>query len=110
MSSFPLPTYYLFKGDWYDIFFQLLDDIPSGGVQKFDIWEPIDRHKEYNVIIVYRAPLSMDFCVSHKIWKTHEKIFDAFYRTKTYEYNIHSNYNNSNQEDEYSNSPLSVEH
>jgi hypothetical protein len=44
------------------------------------------------VIIVYGTPLTLNFCVSNKIWKTHIKIFDAFYRSKEYEYNIHSNY------------------
>jgi hypothetical protein len=97
--------YYLFKGDWYDIFSRILDDVSPAGDRKFDIWEPIDRHKEYNVIIVYGTPLSFNFCVSNKIWKTHEKIFDAFYRKKEYEYNIHSSYNPRISEDQFSNQP-----
>src|SRR5574338_120687 len=102
MSNLPATSYYLFKGDWYTVFFRLLDDHSPYGDRKFDIWEPIDKHKDYNVIIVYGAPLSLSFCVNNKIWKTHEKIFDAFYGRKAYEYNVHSNYNSDKQENEIS--------
>lgn len=102
MCNLSVTSYYLFKGDWYDIFSLLLDDVSPGGDRKFDIWEPVDKHKEYNVIIVYGAPLSMNFCVSKKIWKSHEKVFDAFYSSKEYEYNIHSNYYLGDPKDEFS--------
>lgn len=84
--------YYLFKGDWYDIFIQLLDLIPSDNQHKFDIWEPQDKSKNHNVIIIYGSPLSTEYCHKNKIWSTHEKIFEAFYFPKMHEYNIHLNY------------------
>ena len=83
--------YYLVRGDWYNIFSQLLGIIPACSQKKFAIWEPADKSKEYLVIIVYGVPLTDEYCFSNKIWKTHEKIFDAFYLPKIQEYKIHSN-------------------
>ncbi|HVT85085.1 MAG TPA: hypothetical protein VHD35_07765 [Chitinophagaceae bacterium] len=110
MCNLSVTSYYLFKGDWYDIFSRLLDDVSTNDDRKFDIWEPVDKHKEYKVIVVYGAPLSLNFCVTNKIWKTHEKIFDAFYSGKEYQYNIHSNYYLGFNEEEFSDTLLTTEY
>lgn len=102
MFNLSFTSYYLFKGDWYSIFSRLLDDVTPTEGRKFDIWEPVDKHKDYSVIIVYGVPLAMNFCIDNKIWKSHEKIFDAFYCNKKSEYNIHSNYNTNGSEGELS--------
>lgn len=102
MFNLSFTSYYLFKGDWYTIFSHLLDDVTPTEGRKFDIWEPVDKHKDYSVIIVYGVPLTMNFCVDNKIWKSHEKIFDAFYNNKESEYNVHSNYTSRNSEGEVS--------
>lgn len=102
MFNLSFTSYYLFKGDWYAIFSRLLEDITPAEGRKFDIWEPVDKHKDYSVIIVYGIPLPFDFCLDNKIWKSHEKIFDAFYSKKESEYNIHSNYSSGNAGNELS--------
>ena len=85
--------FYLFKGDWYDRFIELIDIIRIEQQQRFVIWEPLDKHKEHNLIVVYGAPLSDEFCFIRRIWKTNEHIFDAFYRHQIDQFNLHSSYN-----------------
>lgn len=102
--------YYLFKGDWYDIFSRLLDDNTTIGNRKFDIWEPLDRHKDYNVMVVYGVPLTFNFCIDNKIWKSHEKIFDTFYCKRESEYNVHSSYYSDNSKDKSSDQLVPPQH
>lgn len=92
MNTLSQKHFYLFKGDWYEIFFQLFDHIPTDNKHKFDIWEPQDKSKNHNVIVIYGSPLSTEYCHKNKIWTTHEKIFNAFYLPKMYEFNVHSNH------------------
>lgn len=100
--------FYLSRGDWYDIFFQLLDSVPHTEKSKFEVWEPVDKSKQYVVIVVYGTPLDEEYCLNNKIWKTHEKIFNAFYLPKLNEYNVHSNSNSENETNSLGKEPLLV--
>lgn len=83
--------FYLFKGDWYDIFSRLNGAVPAGNEKRFAVWVPVDKSKEYNLVIVYGVPLPEKYCLVNNIWKTHQQIFEAFYLPKIKEYCIHSN-------------------
>ena len=91
MKIHPEKHFYLFKGDWYDISSRLNGIMPARKEKSFAVWEPADRSKEYNLVIVYGEPLPEKYCLVNNIWKTHEQIFEAFYLPKIKDYNIHSN-------------------
>jgi len=95
MNDSPPKHFYLFKGDWYEIFMELIDMIHIDQQQRFVIWEPQDRSKGHNLIILYGTTLPDSFCFVRGIWKTNEHIFDAFYRHNIDRFNLHSNYNPS---------------
>ena len=84
--------FYLFKGDWYEKFIDLIDQVEKDQQQRFDIWEPQDKKRDHHLIVVYGTPLSEEYCLSDRIWKTDEKIFDSFYKCEVYKFNIHSSY------------------
>ena len=88
--------FYLFKGDWYERFIELLDLVDPQ--QKFTIWEPLNRHKAYNLVIISGAALPGEYCFAHNFWKTDEKTFEDFYKDKINRFNIHSNYNPGTEE------------
>jgi hypothetical protein len=67
--------FYLFKRDWYEKFIELIDMIRIDQQQRFVIWEPQDRNKEHNLIILYGTTLPDSFCFVRKIWKTNEHVF-----------------------------------
>ena len=81
--------FYLFKGDWYDRFIELIDIIENNQREKFVIWEPQDKKNDYNLIIVYGKTLPNEYCLDKRIWKTDEKIFDTFYKPKINKFNIY---------------------
>jgi hypothetical protein len=83
--------FYLFKGDWYDRFIELIDLVDRQ--EKFSIWESQNRHKGYNIVIVSGKALPEAYCLDNNLWKTDEKTFDDFYRHKPERFNIHCNYN-----------------
>jgi hypothetical protein len=78
--------FYLFKGDWYERFIELLDQ-PG----KFVIWESLNKSKGHHLIIMQDAELSPSYCLEHRIWKTDEAVFDLFYKDKQRFYILHSN-------------------
>jgi hypothetical protein len=85
--------FYLFKGGWYERFIDLMELMKIDQQQRFVIWEPQDRNKDHNLIILYGVDLPDYFCFLRQIWKTNESVFDAFYRQHIDRYNLHSNYN-----------------
>jgi len=90
MNSSP-KYFYLFKGDWYERFMDLIDMMNLDKQQKFFIWEPLDRKKGHNLLITSGTELPEGYCLSNQIWKTDEQVFDSFYRNKSDQYNIHTN-------------------
>jgi hypothetical protein len=92
MNSSSSRHYYLFKGDWYEIFIDLLD-IAQADQQKFLIWEPQNKTKEHNLIVLVGGALSEEYCLKKRIWKTDEDVFDTFYWNKIDKFNMHGNYN-----------------
>ncbi len=89
MKNSSCKHFYLFKGDWYETFIELIDLIERTQQEKFFIWEPHDRKKDYNIIIVYGKTLPAEYCLDKRIWKTDEKVFDTFYKPKINKYNIY---------------------
>lgn len=83
--------FYLFKGDWCDKFIELIGIIQNNQQESFTIWEPQDKRKEYNLIIVSGTTLPDEYCLDKKIWKTDEITFDSFYKPKINQFNIYDN-------------------
>ena len=88
--------FYLFKGDWYDRFVELIELIHRPN--KFTIWESQNRHKGYNIAIVSGEALPSAYCLDNNFWKTDEKTFEDFYKDKPQFFNIHNNYNSGAEE------------
>ena len=88
--------FYLFKGDWYYRFIELIDLVDPQ--EKFSIWEAKNRYRGYNLVIISGAALPAEYCVANNIWKTDKKTFEDFYRDKITRFNIHSNYNSGPDE------------
>ena len=93
MNNSSSKQFYLFKGDWYDRFIELMDLVQKNQQENFSIWEPQDKNKEYNLIIVTGRSLPEEYCFDKNIWKTDEKTFDSFYRPKIDKFNIYGNDN-----------------
>jgi hypothetical protein len=96
MNTTNCKSFYLFKGDWYNRFIELLD-LLGMHQQRFVILEPKDKTKEHNLIIVYGGPLQESYCFSRNIWKTEERIFDSFYKHKLEKFNVHSDFHPQSQ-------------
>jgi hypothetical protein len=100
-KSYPMSTsisqyFYLFKGDWYDLFIDLIEFVTPQ--QKFTIWEPRNRAKDHNLVVVTGAALPLSYCLQKNIWTTNEQVFEDFYNQKPDQFNIHSNYNGAPEE------------
>ena len=85
----PTPHFYLFKGNWFDLFDELVEMLQPGLEQNFAIWEPQDKSRLHSLIVVYGAPLSEAYCFLKGIWKTNEKVFDHFYLANLERFIIH---------------------
>jgi hypothetical protein len=83
--------FYLFKGDWYDRFVELIELIHRPN--KFSIWESQNRHKGYNIAIVSGEALPSAYCLDNNFWKTDQKTFEDFYKHIPHRFNIYNNYN-----------------
>ena len=82
--------FYLFKGDWYDRFVELIDLVHRP--HKFTIWESQNRHKGYNIAIVSGEALPSAYCLDNNLWKTDQKTFEDFYKHKPERFNIYDSY------------------
>jgi len=92
MNSSSIKHFYLFKGDWYEKFIELIER-----QQRFVILEPQDKNKDHNLLIVFDAPLPEAYSLSNNIWRTDEKIFNSFYKDKIDQFNIHESYNSATE-------------
>jgi hypothetical protein len=85
-------NFYLFRGNWYERFIELIDLVEVSQRQLIAVWTPKDKTKKHNLIIVNGAELPQRYCLDKSIWKTDEKVFESFYRQKMNSYEVHDNY------------------
>ena len=80
--------FYLFKGNCVSIFDDLVEMLQPNHQQKFVFWEPKDKTKDHSLIIVYGMPLADSYCYQRNIWRTDEKVFNSFYKSKMNQFKI----------------------
>ena len=81
--------FYLFKGNWIHCLDELAGIIQLGRKQSFVIWEPRNKTKKYNLLILYGGALPEDYCLNKNIWKLDEQIFAEYYQEKMGLFRIH---------------------
>ena len=81
--------FYLYKGNWSELFTELTDSLETGNERQFNVWEPIDKTKNYCLVIVYGQPLEEFYCYMHGIWKADEKIYQQFFLAHLERFIIH---------------------
>jgi len=84
-----LQHYYLFKGNWFDYYDDLVEILQPDIHQKFSIWEPQDKTKEHSLIIVYGMPLDESYCTKKNIWRTDINVFNHFYLANLERFIVH---------------------
>jgi hypothetical protein len=89
MKSSLIRHFYLFKGNWSNIYDDLVEIIQPDNLQKFSIWEPHDKSKTHGLVIVYGMPLDESYCHSKNIWRTNDSTFNYFYLNNLERFNIH---------------------
>lgn len=88
MTSCPL-HFYLFKGNWSERFNELTEMLQPDNQQIFAIWEPKDKIRQYNLIVVYGMPLASSYCYENDIWKSDDKVFSGFYFPNKDRFTVH---------------------
>ena len=82
--------YYLYKGKWIDLYYELVEMLMPSEEQIFAVWEPKDIMKEDCLVIVYGMPLADSYCYQKSIWKLDENIFNSFYLPHIKEFRIYN--------------------
>lgn len=82
-------NFYLLKRDRLDSYDELLGLIESGSQKEVEIWEPLNKFKNYHLVIIHGTPLPETFCFNKKIWKTDENIFVDYYKEKISRFKVH---------------------
>lgn len=98
----PTMNFYLFKGSWiehYDEIAEMTDPLKN---EKFSFWEPIDKTKEFTLLILYNKLLTDSFCYRRDIWKSSEAVFNKFYMENREQYTIHGYNEPANAKKSYS--------
>ena len=94
MKYYPIKNqlmhFYLFKKSCADVFDELLEMLQPDHQQRFAIWEPKNKAKDHNLIVVYGMPLADSYCYQRNIWKTDEDVFISFYKYKMKHFEIYS--------------------
>ena len=81
--------FYLLNGDWHKFFNDFEGTIQINKHQSLEIWEPRDKNKHHNLIIVYWEALPERYCFENNIWKMDENIFVDFYEDREEQFEIH---------------------
>jgi len=71
--------FYLHRGNWMNLLYELMEMLQPCEDQKFSIWVPRDQTKNLCLIIVYGMPLADAYCYEKNIWQTSENVFHSFY-------------------------------
>lgn len=81
--------FYLFKGNWFNLYDEMIEMLQPDELQKFNIWEPRDKTKSHCLLTVYGMPLADSYCSQRGVWKTDDKVFIHFYLNQLEKFIIH---------------------
>jgi hypothetical protein len=76
--------FYLFTGNWAKKREEL--ELLLTQENCFEIWEPYDRNKNINLLIVYDQPIPEMACVNKHIWRTTPSIYNVFFEQRMQEF------------------------
>ena len=89
MNGSYIKNFYLLKRDRFDSYDELLGLISPGNQTKIEIWEPMNKFKQYLLVIIHESFLPESVCFNKKIWKADENIFIDYYKEQISHFKVH---------------------